>query len=216
MEKKAFKKHHVIFIILLIVAVLGIGTSWFFYMQYQNVLKNPNVQGQMEAKDLAKKISRLMLLPADETPTVATVNDSKKLKNQPFFKNAVNGDKVLIYTKAATAILYNPKLDKIIAVAPVNLGQTATPIRIALYNGTKVTGLTNNVEQQLKSKVNNVSISMKENAKNVYTKTLVVDLTGKQAKAAADLAKLLGGETGNLPEGEPTPSNTDLLVILGK
>lgn len=218
-EKKVVNKQKYLMIVLLIVAAVGIGGSGYLYMQYQkvnNLLKTPGVAGQLEAKDLIRQISRLMVLPKDEDPTVATVSDLQKLKDQPFFKNAQNGDKVLIYTKSALAILYSPKMDKIIAVSPVNLGQGATPLRIALYNGTKVAGLTNSVEEQLKSKVNEATISVKQNAKKEYTKTLVVDLTGNQQKAASDLAAFLGGETGSLPDGESAPANTDLLIILGR
>lgn len=215
-------------ILVTIIAVVGIGTSAFLYVQYQkaqNILKNPTIQGQLEAKDLEKKVSRLMLLPENEQPTIATVSDFKKIKDQPFFKNAHNGDKVLIYTKAKQAILYDPKQDKILAVAPLNIGSTsptaadantAPPIRVALYNGTTTAGLSNTVEQQLKAKLNNIVISQKVNAKNTYAKTKIVDLTGNQAKAASDLAALLGGEAGGLPEGESAPSNSDLLVIIGK
>ena len=63
-----------------------------------------------------------MVLPKDETPTLATVSDPEKLKDQRFFVNAVKGDKVLVYSLAKKAILYSPSLDKIIEVAPVNVG----------------------------------------------------------------------------------------------
>ena len=69
-----------------------------------------------------------MVLPQNEEPTTATVSDTAKLKDQPFFKNAKNGDVVLIYTKAQIAILYDRKIDKIIAVAPINLGTSQTPL----------------------------------------------------------------------------------------
>jgi hypothetical protein len=61
-----------------------------------------------------------MVLPADETPTIATVSDPEKLKDQPFFANAKKGDKVLIFSNSAKAILYSPTEDKIVEVAPIN------------------------------------------------------------------------------------------------
>ncbi|MBI5357887.1 hypothetical protein HZB74_03515 [Candidatus Saccharibacteria bacterium] len=63
-------------------------------------------------------------VPQGEEPTIATVQDVSKLQNQAFFKNAQNGDKVLIYSQAKKAILYRPSTDKIIEVGPVNIGDS--------------------------------------------------------------------------------------------
>ena len=73
-------------------------------------------------QELIQEISALIVLPADETPTIATVTDLSKLRNQPFFANAKTGDRVFIYTKAKKAILYDPIQKKIIEVAPLNVG----------------------------------------------------------------------------------------------
>lgn len=66
-----------------------------------------------------------MFLPIGEIPTVATVSEPEKLKNQEFFKDAKKGDKVLIYTNARKAILYDPLADKIITIAPVSLDKNS-------------------------------------------------------------------------------------------
>ena len=62
-----------------------------------------------------------MFLPSDELPTIATVSDPEALQNQSFFIDAKKGDKVLIYSNARKAILYDPIANKIITIAPVNL-----------------------------------------------------------------------------------------------
>ncbi|HSW78826.1 MAG TPA: hypothetical protein VLF88_02310, partial [Candidatus Babeliales bacterium] len=89
-------------------------------------LSNPTAVAQQEQQQLVAKVSTLTVLPAGETPTVATVTDITKLKDQPFFANAQNGDKVLIYTKAKKAYLYRPSTGKIINIAPVNIGSGNT------------------------------------------------------------------------------------------
>ncbi len=75
-----------------------------------------------ETKQLVDKVSKLILLPNDEIPTVATVSDPEKLKNQAFFSKAKNGDRVLIYTASKRAYLYDPVANKILEVAPIDFG----------------------------------------------------------------------------------------------
>ncbi len=70
-------------------------------------------------QNLVTEVGKLMILPSNETPTVATVNDKDKLKGQAFFATAQNGDKVLIYTGIKKAILYRPSIHKIVDVVPV-------------------------------------------------------------------------------------------------
>lgn len=78
---------------------------------------------QAEIDALTTQVGKLINLPADEKPTVATVTDASKVKDQQFFKNAQNGDKVLIYQKAQKAILYRPSENRIIEVGAVNINQ---------------------------------------------------------------------------------------------
>lgn len=76
-----------------------------------------------EARQLSQEVGKLIELPNNETPTIATVVDAEKVNNQAFFKDAQNGDKVLLYASSSKAILYRPSTQKIIEVAPINLGQ---------------------------------------------------------------------------------------------
>ncbi len=86
-------------------------------------LPQGTAQAQAEANALVAKVSKLMDLPTDETPTIATVTDVSIVKDQPFFAKAQNGDKVLIYQKAGKAILYRESENKIIEVGAVNFNQ---------------------------------------------------------------------------------------------
>ena len=74
---------------------------------------------QQIVSDTITAVSKLVVLPADETPTVATITDLAPLAGQPFFAQAKVGDKVLIYAKAQKAILYDPSTDKVIEIAPI-------------------------------------------------------------------------------------------------
>lgn len=88
-------------------------------------LPQGTAQAQAEANAIIAKVSKLMALPTDETPTIATVTDISVVKDQPFFANAQNGDKVLIYQNAGKAILYRESENKIIEVGAVNFNQAA-------------------------------------------------------------------------------------------
>lgn len=113
--------------ILLVVFFAGtIGSSagaYYFHDQLSELKENPAAAAQNEAAELLEKVGRLIDLPTDEQPTIATVSDPEKLKEQAFFVKAKEGFKVIVYTKAKKAILYDPVADKIIEVAPVNVGE---------------------------------------------------------------------------------------------
>ncbi|MDO8529925.1 MAG: hypothetical protein Q7S10_00725 [bacterium] len=108
--------------ILSVALIVAVGAAGYLYWQNFQLQKNPQVLAQEETQELVAKVSNLMVLPEGETPTIATVSDPEKLKDQPFFTKAVKGDKVLIYTNAKKAILYSPATNKIVEVAPINIG----------------------------------------------------------------------------------------------
>ncbi len=110
---------------LLIVAVAVAGYYFYAYnstrLNFDKLKKNPQVMSQQETSSLVEKVGKLVALP-NEQPTIATVNDVSKLKDQPFFAKAENGDKILIYANAKKAYLYSVKQNIILDVAPVNIG----------------------------------------------------------------------------------------------
>ena len=119
--------------LVVVFALFAGATSFYLWTLYQksqadlNRFKsNPQTVSIEEGKMLVNKVGLLIALPKEE-PTIATVTDVGKLKDQPFFSQAVNGDKVLIYTQAKKAILYRPGINKIIDVAPVNVGVSPSP-----------------------------------------------------------------------------------------
>lgn len=87
-------------------------------------LSNPQQQASKEAERLKTELDKVIELPPDESPTVATVVDASKVQGQSFFAKTQNGDKVLLFPKSGKAILYRESTKKIIEVAPINLGET--------------------------------------------------------------------------------------------
>lgn len=125
----ATRKHYrTFYMILIIVALLGVGV--FFAVRYvqssRTIRKLQQAAAQTpdrQANDLVRTIGMHMVLP-NEKPTIATVEDTKKLSGQTFFQSARNGDKVLIYAKAQKAVLYRPSISKVIEVAHVRIDDT--------------------------------------------------------------------------------------------
>lgn len=200
--------------------LLALAPSIYFYAKWrqsERTSADPTQAAKDRASQVLAKISKFMELP-DEEPTLATVSDVTKLVNQPFFAKAKNGDQVIIFQGARLAILYDPLANKIINVAPVNIGspsaQVAQKLRFALYNGTNIVGLTKQYEKTLVAAVSQAEVVAKENAKNRdYEKSIIVAISGKPE--AQDIANKLSLSLTPLPAGETKPEGADFLIILG-
>lgn len=227
----------------------SIGSAFYFYNQYKKVTAGSSD----EIKAMTERIEKFMDLP-DETPTLATVTDKEKLKDQLFFSKAENGDKVLVYLEARKAVLFRPGNNHVIEVTSLtgNADALAAPVqsqevaavpaqesqssaveeqpkqvenqsaetapaektKVSVYNGTTVKGLAAKIAGQL-SGMSSVEVSDTTNAKGTYSKTIVIDVDGKNAELVKSIAQTLGGEVGQLPEGEKKPE-VGVLIIGGK
>ncbi|MEK7572425.1 MAG: hypothetical protein AAB493_01020 [Patescibacteria group bacterium] len=128
MDKDVLKQR-LVKVVLPVITVVALVLAGYFYYQWNLIRQNPQAVVEQEIADLVAKVGKLVVLPAGEEPTVATVSDPEALKDQAFFASAQKGDKVLIYAQAKKAILYSVTLNKIIDVAPLNIGtqKTVTP-----------------------------------------------------------------------------------------
>lgn len=109
-QKYAF---HILVFFVVLVLVLGVLVVKFVFFN--------NREFKTEASILVEKVGKHMFLPNGEIPSLATVTDPDKLQAQSFFADAKKGDKVLIYSEAKKAILYDPVADKIVTIAPILL-----------------------------------------------------------------------------------------------
>ncbi len=116
-------------LILAVVLVVLLGAAAYLYQQVTALNADPEMLARQEAEALMSEVGRLILLPQDEIPTVATVSDPTVLADQPFFAKAKVGDKVLLFPQSRKAYLYDPVAKRVLEVAPINLGdvgETAT------------------------------------------------------------------------------------------
>lgn len=125
--------------VFILILVLLLGS----YIYIQNKNGNPVLPGQKpnviaQDQDLIQKVGNLIVLPSGN-PRIATVSDATKLPNQPFFANAQNGDKVLIYDSDGEAILYRPSINKIISVTSIAaISPTSAPQEVSTPSSTVV------------------------------------------------------------------------------
>lgn len=128
----AYARHHRKTIAVSAVIVL-LAAGWLYQIQVSKQLHSSQTNSvatrkkttTTEAVTLRNQVAKVVDLPSNETPTVATVTDVKKLQNQAFFAKAQNGDKVLMFAQAKQVILYRPASQKIVQIAPIDVGSAA-------------------------------------------------------------------------------------------
>lgn len=114
-------------IILTLYALLFFALCAVGYLAYERYwVSTPADTNAQVVESTLEAVARHIVLPEDEEPTVATVTTLEPLAGQPFFKNAKVGDRVIIYTQAQKAILYDPVADRLVEVAPLAIDQSQT------------------------------------------------------------------------------------------
>lgn len=212
---------------LIIVIALALTVSGFLYYQYQKTakeLKKVKNQGtvqdlkQDEVKKLVAEVSKVARLPENETPSIATITDSSKLKDQVFFKDAKNGDILLVYNNSGKAVLYDPKEKKVVDVTTLSTTPSFNQqYKVTIRNGTKTSGLAGKLEEELKKALGVVNVIAKENAKREdYEKTIVVVLNQQAGEFAKNLIAAIKAQSGEMPSDEPKPNEADVLIIIGR
>ena len=108
-----------------VVCVLGVFV-WLF-LQYRGVKqevlllssdKESVAMQQNEIDSILAQVQKHMLLPDTQTPVVATiVNAASLAEEQAFYRNAVDGDILLVYPEKA--LIYSPTRNVLINVGPV-------------------------------------------------------------------------------------------------
>ena len=87
-------------------------------------------------------------------------------------------------------------------------------VSVAVYNGTKITGLAKSLGEKVAS-VSGVEIVSTVNAKKDYTKNIIINLAKVNSETVQKIADKIGAEVGEMPAGETKP-NADVLIIGGK
>lgn len=123
---KKFSPHYAVEAVLVVVVVVLAVTTVVFHNDKTSLQKQVNSSSASsssttkETKAIVSKVSKLMELPNNETPTIVQVTNATQAKKEsPFFAEAQKGDDALLYIKNGEAILYRPSTNKVIKVAPI-------------------------------------------------------------------------------------------------
>lgn len=109
--------------VLIVAIVAGGGYAGFRYYQYyispDEAFKREAKTYETNYKEMMSEADKQVDLPKDEVPVMAAVSDENAVKNQEFFQDAKNGDRIILYKKSKKAFLYRPSTKKVIAQAPL-------------------------------------------------------------------------------------------------
>src|SRR3989344_1599693 len=98
---------------LFLVVVVAGGGWWVYNRQSLSDLANISANSPAKLSDsqvdqLVARVGQFMVLPSDETPSVAIIRDVESLsQQQSFYRDAKNGDVLVVYS--TRAIIYDPK-----------------------------------------------------------------------------------------------------------
>ncbi len=241
--KGIFTNNVRIILFVLIVITVSIGSA-FYFNWFDLGLSKQEIQ-QNKIASVVSSIGKLMIVPKG-TPILATVKDITKLKQQQaFFKNAQNGDDLVIFPQSRRAVIYSPARNLIINVGPIKYPKTQTAaktsthtsisnislqkknsvvaaakngqITIDMRNGSGKNGLATSVAQTLKGNTSYFIENIGDANNQNYKRSLIIDLAKKPSETSSidSLAKSLNA---TIISGLPygeKPSVADIVIILG-
>ena len=89
----------------------------------------PQISPQETFSEVPQQINQLIRLPQDEKPQIFPIT-ANTLRNQPFVKDARNGDLLLLYLKNQKAILYDPQKNQILKVGSLTFSTVSGELNV--------------------------------------------------------------------------------------
>jgi len=110
--------------ILILLAVVGYLV--YQYVDLNSKLNDPdyliNLQSEQQTltrERILSRLSSILLLPDEVNPKIATITNLDELlaENPEFYKNAEDGDTLVLFSELA--IIYRDSINKVINIAPI-------------------------------------------------------------------------------------------------
>lgn len=215
-------------VVVVVLLIIALGVVGYLFLKEKQRAESPTEVASEEGQRIKESVGKLILLPDDVEPTIATIVDIDKLKaeNSEFYKNASNGDKLLIYSQKV--IIYSPDKNIIINVAPIirqpsdegvesDTEEISEPLAVEIRNGSWTTGAEDEYEETITNLGEDYLVlgtgdAVKEN----YTGVMVYDLTGVEKNELVDvLVEELGATVSTMLPTDEATTEADVVVIVG-
>lgn len=230
------KKHFplkIVLIVLLFLALAG-GGGYLYYLKDKEVQELRASGGYTlgEYTDIITQVKKLIIIPDDETPQVAVIDDPAKLQatDAKFYANAQKGQYLIILPKSQKAIIYDKATNKIInfslysikydLIPDGQIPEAEKPLSIEIrYVDSVSMDTVNTVSENLKKASTFYKVLPAVKATNTDYTGLNVYLLNQKNKP--NLSQNILAHTGTsqivtaLPAGE-AESTADVVIILGK
>jgi len=105
--------------VLAALVLAALAAVMYFKPEKASLSDTASVTTEEQAKTTVSKIKQILLVEGTEDPAVAEIKDVETVKksNPEFYKNADNGDKLVVYSYRA--IIFRESANQIINVAPI-------------------------------------------------------------------------------------------------
>jgi hypothetical protein len=108
--RSSFSIWRSVFVTIIFAFVVGVA-AWYFF--------SSNLTAEQKREEyvsgIVAKIAKLALIPPSETPTIGVIPDPSHIQeNKEFFKNASQGDYLVVFPNARLMLIYSPSRNIII------------------------------------------------------------------------------------------------------
>lgn len=216
------------FILVLLIAALTI-TSAVLYLMYRD-LKNETDPDQKAFNTVITNVKELVNIEGDEKINVARIDNIETLRTQNtnFYKNAENGQYLVVLPKSQRVVIYDMETDRIVnfstysikvdVIPEDQIDASEKPLTIELRYAPNVTEQSvENVKKALETASQNYEVmATTQTDSNLTGLTVVLLNREEKPKMSQNLIAHSGTNsiTENLPEGE-APSDADAVILLG-
>lgn len=224
--KRHITKQGLVTALCVLLLLASVGYNAYQYLQIQDYRKTPTKAAQEEQTRVTELVRKRYQIPTystkdgdkdvtkEDTPQIATITDITKMKGQTFFDKAQNGDYIVVFPNTRIALIYREKTDQIINSGPVSVdaNQQASKLNVKIYGAAADR---DSAETKINAAFPGSTNITKLDASDKISSTVVVDVSGKNAVAAEQLAaKLKNAKVGTVPSGQTAPNDAEIAIYV--